>query len=229
MGSAVKEAALDLRAKIIQRAAQLLETPEEELSLNDEGVFVVAKPELFCTFKKLYQMGTDSSLARYGPLVGLGSVRPQMNAPAYAASLAEVTVDPEIGQVTLVKLVSAQDVGKAINPLSVEGQIQGGAVQSAGIALWEAILYDSGGQVLNPTLMDYRMPTAADVPMIETILVEASGGDGPYGAKGVGEPPIIPPVTAIANAVASAIGSRICDLPITPERVWRIMKNRTNP
>jgi len=120
-------------------------------------------------------------------------------------------------------LTIAQDVGKAINRLAVEGQLQGGAIQSVGIALWEEVLYDEQGQVRNASLLDYRMPTAADVPMIETILVEAPGGEGPYGAKGVGEPPIIPPVAAVANAVAAAIGHRIYDLPITPERVWRAL------
>ncbi len=120
-----------------------------------------------------------------------------------------------------------QDVGKAINPLSVEGQLQGGSVQGVGIALWEEIMYDQEGQVNNPNLLDYRMPTTADVPIIETILIEAPGGDGPYGAKGVGEPPMIPPVAAVANAVAAAIGSRVYDLPITPERIWRTLNGQS--
>jgi len=225
MGSAVKEAALDLKAKILQRAAQELGTPESELGVNDEGVFVLARPANSCSFQKLYQLGTHLFMSKFSPLVGLGSFRPQKRSPTFAASLAEVTVDPETGWVTLTRLITAQDVGKAINPLSVEGQIQGGAVQSAGMALWEEIQYDPAGQVLNPNWMDYRMPTTADVPMIETILVEVPCGDGPYGAKGVGEPPIIPPLAAIANAVAAAIGSRICELPISPERVWRALKS----
>jgi CO/xanthine dehydrogenase Mo-binding subunit len=134
--------------------------------------------------------------------------------------VAEVAVDPDTGQVTLTRLTIAQDVGKAINPLAVEGQLQGGAGQSIGAGLWEEVMYDAQGQVRNPNLLDYRKPTAADLPMIETILVEAPGGDGPYGAKLVGEPPIVPPVAAVANAVAAAIGIRIYELPLTPERVW---------
>jgi CO/xanthine dehydrogenase Mo-binding subunit len=138
-----------------------------------------------------------------------------------------VAVDPETGRVTLTRLTTAQDVGKAVNPLSVEGQIQGGAAQSVGMALWEEVVYDEEGQVCNPSLSDYHMPTAADMPMIETIIVEAPGGDGPYGAKGVGEPPMIPPVTAVANAIAAAVGTRIYDLPITPERVWRALNGKS--
>jgi CO/xanthine dehydrogenase Mo-binding subunit len=226
MGSAIREAALDLHARMLERAAEELEVPETALEVNDKGVFVAANPALACTFRKLYRLGTDAALARRGPLAGQGSTRPQKRAPTFSASVAEVAVDPETGQVTLTRLVTAQDVGKAINPLSVEGQIQGGSAQSVGMALWEEIVLDEGGQVLNPSLLDYRMPTAADLPAIEPILIEAPGGDGPYGAKGVGEPSIIPPVVAIANAVAAAIGTRLYDLPLTPERVWRALTGK---
>jgi len=226
MGAAVKEAALGLRAKILKCAAQELKVAEAELEVKDQGVFVAAKPEQALSFQQLYELGTDNFLAKYPPLVSQASVRPLTRAPCFAASVAEVAVDPETGQVYLTRLTTAQDVGKAINPLSVEGQIQGAATQSAGMALWEQVMYDEHGQVRNPSLLDYHMPTAADVPMIETILVEAPGGDGPYGAKGVGEPPIIPLATAVANAVAAAIGTRLCDLPLTPERVWRALNNK---
>ncbi len=225
MGSAVREAALDLKAKILQRAAQELKTAESELGVNGEGIYVLAEPERILSFRKLYQLGTHLFLSKFSPLVGIGSFLPQKRAPTYAASLAEAAVDPDTGQVSLTRLITAQDVGRAINPLSVEGQIQGGAAQSAGMALWEEIQYSQEGQVRNPSWMDYRMPTTADMPIIETILLEAPGGDGPYGAKGVGEPPIIPPVAAIANAVADAIGNQICELPITSERVWRQSRN----
>ena len=226
MGAAVKEAVLDLRAKILKRAAQELNVTEAELEVNDQGVFVIAKPEESCTFQKLYELGTDIFQAKYPPLIGQGTTLPQKRAPCFAASVAEVAVDPETGQAYLTRLTTAQDVGKAINPLLVEGQIQGAATQSVGMALWEQVMYDEHGQVRNPSLLDCHMPTAADVPMIETVLVEAPGGDGPYGAKGAGEPPIIPPVTAVANAVAAAIGTRLCDLPLTPERVWRALNNK---
>lgn len=228
MGAAVEEAALNLRANILKRAAEELEVAEAELEMNDEGVFAIDNPEQSCSLQRLYQLGTDIFMAKYPPLVGQGAMLPQQQAPTFAASVAEVAVDPETGQVTLTRLTTAQDVGKAINPLSVEGQIQGAGAQSVGMALWEEVMYDEDGQVLNPSFSDYRMPTAADMPTIETILVEAPGGDGPYGAKGVGEPPVIPPVAAVANAVTAAIGTRIYDLPITPERVWRVLNGKSD-
>jgi CO/xanthine dehydrogenase Mo-binding subunit len=227
MGAAVKEAALDLRAKLLACAAQELKVPQGELSINEHGVFVESRPDQSCSFQLLYDLGTSWLAAKYGPLVGHGSAPRRQRAPAFAASVAEVAVDPETGQVTLKRMTTAQDVGRAINPLSVEGQIQGGAAQSAGMALWEEILYDENGHVLNPSLLDYHMPTALDVPMIETILVNVPAGDGPYGAKVVGEPPMIPPIAALANAVAAAIGTRIYDLPITPERIWQALNGRT--
>jgi CO/xanthine dehydrogenase Mo-binding subunit len=226
-GPAVREAALGLRAKILERAAEELEAAEADLAVDDEGVFVAADASRACSFRRLYQLGTTWA-AKYGPLVGQGSVPLRQPTRAFAASVAEVTVDPETGRVTLTRLTTAQDVGRAINPLAVEGQIQGAAAQSAGMALWEEVMYDRQGHVRNPSLLDYRMPTAADVPMIETILVEAPGADGPHGAKGVGEPPMVPPVAAVANAVAAAIETRICDLPLAPERVWRALNDRSS-
>jgi CO/xanthine dehydrogenase Mo-binding subunit len=225
MGAAVKEAALDLRARLFKHAAKELQATEAELEVDDEGIFVAGQPDKRRTFQMLYQLGTEW-FAEYGPLMGQGSAPQRQRAPGFAASIAEVAVDPETGQVTLTRLTSAQDVGQAINPLSVEGQIQGGAAQSVGIALWEEVMYDDHGRVRNPNFLDYRLPTAADMPRIETIIVEAPGGDGPYGAKLVGEPNIIPPVAAVANAVAAAIGARVCDLPLTPERVWRALNSR---
>jgi CO/xanthine dehydrogenase Mo-binding subunit len=225
MGAAVKEAALDLRAKMLKYAAADMQVAETELAMNNDGVFVVAKPEQIRSLPMVYQLGTEW-FAEHGPLIGEGSVRQRQSAPGTAATIAEVAVDPDTGQITLTRLITAQDMGKAVNPLSVEGQIQGGSTQSVGIALWEELMYDEQGRVRNPSLLDYHMATAADMPMIETILLETPGGDGPYGAKLVGEPPIIPPVAAVANAVAAAIGVRIYDLPITPERVWRAIQSK---
>jgi CO/xanthine dehydrogenase Mo-binding subunit len=222
MGPAVRAAALDLRAKILRCAADALEVSEAELAVSDEGVHVAAAPEQACSFRRLYALGT-TGIAKLGPLSGQGSAPLRQPTRAFAASVAEVTVDPQTGRVTLTRLTTALDVGKAINPLEVEGQMQGAAAQSVGMALWEEISYDEQGQVRNPSLLDYRMPTAADVPLIETVVVEAPGADGPHGAKGVGEPPVVPPAAAVANAVAAAIGTRIYDLPITPERVWRAL------
>jgi CO/xanthine dehydrogenase Mo-binding subunit len=112
-----------------------------------------------------------------------------------------------------------QDVGKAINPIGVEGQMQGGAVQSLGIALTEGLMFDEDGRLTNPSLLDYRKLTAADLPNLETIIVEVPSPAGPFGARGVGEPPIIPAPAAIANAVQDAVGARLTELPLSPERI----------
>jgi CO/xanthine dehydrogenase Mo-binding subunit len=142
-----------------------------------------------------------------------------VQAPAFAAQLARVEVDPETGELTLHDFVVVQDAGKAINPLGVAGQMQGGAGQSLGFALTEGLLFDEKGRLTNPSLLDYRKLTAADLPKIETIIVEVPSPAGPFGARGVGEPPIVPAPAAIANAVFDATGARITELPITPERI----------
>jgi CO/xanthine dehydrogenase Mo-binding subunit len=145
-----------------------------------------------------------------------------VQAPAFAAQLARIEVDPDTGETTLHGFVVAQDAGRAINPIGVEGQMQGGAVQSLGIALTEALVYDDQGRLTNPSLLDYRKLTAADLPDIETIIVEVPSPAGPFGARGVGEPPIVPAPAAIANAIQDATGVRITEAPLTPERLrWQ--------
>jgi len=220
MGPAVKEAAADLRDKLLEHAAKGLAVSQDELALDDDGIFVAARPDAKLSFEMLFQSSTEWFATR-GPLIGQGSATLRQRAPSFSASVAEVAIDPETGYVKLTSLITAQDAGRAINPMLVKGQIQGGSVQSAGFALWEEIQYNQAGQILNPSLLDYHMATAEDLPMIEALIVEVPTGDGPYGAKIVGEPSIIPPVAAIANAVRAAAGVRICDLPISPERIWR--------
>ena len=141
------------------------------------------------------------------------------NDPSFHTHAAEVEVDDETGQVRLVRYVAAQDVGYAINPRYAAGQVTGGAVQGIGQALFEELRY-ADGEVLNPNLTDYKIPTTVDVPPVEVILVEQASANGPYGAKGVGEPAVIAPPAAIGNAVAAAAGVRIRQLPITGERVF---------
>ena len=152
-------------------------------------------------------------------LEGGDGLRFTQQAPAFAAQLARVEVDPDTGEVTLHDFVVVQDVGKAINPIGVEGQMQGGSVQSLGMAMTEGLMFDDSGRLTNPSLLDYRKLTAADLPDIETIIVEVPSPAGPFGARGVGEPPIVPAPAAIANAVADATGIRITECPLTPERI----------
>jgi CO/xanthine dehydrogenase Mo-binding subunit len=148
------------------------------------------------------------------------------SAPTFGANVVDVEVDPGTGKVKLLKYTCFQDVGCAINPTLVEGQIQGGAVQGIGWSLYEYYHYDENAILRNPSLLDYRMPTALDLPMIETVLTEVPASEGPYGARGVGEVPIVPPPGAIANAIYQATGVRMTKLPMTPENVFWALKDK---
>ena len=224
MGKAVREAVKDLRDMILARGAKELDTVAEDVGLDTDGVYVLASPDRRCSLASLYDLESDLFASTYEPFVGRGASggdRLRLSAPCFAGTLVQVAVEPETGRVTVERAVTAQDVGRAINPMSVEGQLQGAAVQALGAGLWEGLDHGSDGQLLNGNFLDYRMPTSADVPSIETILIEQNAGDGPFGAKGVGEPPVIPPAAAVANAIRDALGTRITDMPITPERIWR--------
>jgi CO/xanthine dehydrogenase Mo-binding subunit len=139
--------------------------------------------------------------------------------PGFGVHLCDVEVDAETGAVSVVRYTAAQDVGRAIHPSYVEGQVQGGVAQGVGWALNEEYIFDADGQMENPGFLDYRMPVASDLPMIDAILVEVPNPRHPYGAKGVGEVPIVPPLAAVANAVRGAIGVRMADLPLSPPKV----------
>ena len=131
----------------------------------------------------------------------------------------DVEVDRETGKVKILRYTATQDVGKAIHPSYVEGQIQGGAVQGIGWALSEGYFYNADGTMANPTFLDYRMPTTLDLPMVDCILVEVNNPASPHGIRGVGEVPLVPPMAAIANAIYNAIGVRLEELPMSPDRV----------
>ena len=158
-------------------------------------------------------------------IVATASNDPGMRpANGYAMSIADVEVDPETGKIQLTDFTIFQDVGKCVNPTQVENQMQGGAVQGIGWALSEEYVYDDQGLMRNASFLDYRMPTALDLPMIGTVILETPADDGAFGIRGVGEPPIIAPPAAIANAVHDAIGVRMTSLPMSPERVFATMK-----
>jgi len=227
MGRAVQEAVADLREMLLQRGAEVLGMDASDVRLEDGSVVATADPTKRCDLSSLYEDESHIFTSTRAPYVGRGgSGGSQLRepAPCFAGTLVEIAIDPETGRVTVERLVTAQDVGVAINPMSVEGQIEGAAVQSIGAGLWEALEYGPDGRPRNANLLDYRMPTSADVPSIESILIDAPGGDGPFGAKGVGEPPVIPPASAIANAIADATGKRPTELPLSPERVWELMR-----
>ncbi|MEX0927606.1 MAG: xanthine dehydrogenase family protein molybdopterin-binding subunit [Dehalococcoidia bacterium] len=160
-------------------------------------------------------------------VVATASNNPNMRpANGYALSIADIEVDPDTGKIEVLNFTMLQDVGRCINPTQVEGQMQGGAAQGIGWALTEEYVYDDQGLLRNASLLDYRMPTALDLPMIDTLILETPADDGPFGVRGVGEPPIIPPAGALANALFDATGVRMTQLPMSPERVFWAMREK---
>ncbi len=218
VGRAVKEAAEDARQQIVEMACSRLECAAEDLELADGEARVKGSPDKSLTFLRLGKLSTDFA-APHAAVVGRGTIAARKWAPGFSVVAVEVEVDPETGQVTLLRCVIAQDAGFAINPLSVSGQMQGGASQGLGIGLCEEMMHDDEGRVLNANLLDYRLPTTRDLPPIETIIVEVATEEGPYGARIVGEPSIVPGASAVANAIADAVGARLHEVPATPERV----------
>jgi CO/xanthine dehydrogenase Mo-binding subunit len=222
MGNTAKLAAEDTRRRILELAAERLNTEIDNLELQDGQVStIVGDPPKSIGLGELaaYSLSTTG-----GPIVGKGSFARQPSTPALAAQIAKVEVDSETGRVKVLKLVSSQDVGFAINPMAVEGQIEGGTVQGYAWAIMEEMQYDDNGNV-NPGFVDYRVPTSADLPTVASILVEVAAPNGPFGAKGVGEPPITPTLATMSNAVVDAIGVRINELPIKPEKIVDALLN----
>ena len=154
-----------------------------------------------------------------GPITASASINAEGQAPGFSAQFCDVEVDPDTGYVKILRYVAAQDVGRAIHPDYCEGQIHGGVVQGIGWALNEEYIYDRDGRLENPGFLDYRIPVASDVPMIEAILVEVPNPKHPYGVKGVAEANIVPPMAAIANALHNATGLRLTELPMSPPKV----------
>jgi CO/xanthine dehydrogenase Mo-binding subunit len=222
VGRAVQLAAKDAKRQMLDLAAQRFEAAPEELEMVDGEIRVAGAPEKSVTFERLGRLSTNFA-APYPVIVGRGAMATRQWAPGFSAQAAEVEVDPETGEVTVLGFAIAQDAGFAINPLSVEGQMQGGASQGLGIALSEEMLYDEQGRLLNGDLLDYRLPTTRDLPPIEAIIVEVPSEEGPFGARIVGEPSIVAGAAAVGNAVAEAIGTRVYEAPITPERVLRAL------
>ncbi len=154
-----------------------------------------------------------------GPISGQANVDPRGVGGAFAVHIVDVEVDPDTGKVDILRYTALQDAGKAVHPSYVEGQIQGGAAQGIGWALNEEYFFNDQGEMVNSSFLDYRMPTSLDLPMIDTVIVEVANPGHPYGVRGVGEVPIVPPMAAIANAVHDAIGVRLDHLPMNPGRV----------
>ena len=227
-GNAARLAAEAVRGRLIARAAQEFGVAASAVDLAESRAFVIDVPDRSMALKDLIGICAAEGIHRselamfrapftgeIDPETGQGRVHPDY---VFGAHAIEVAVDTETGEVTVLKSIGAHDVGQAINPAAVAGQIEGGAAQGQGYALSEDMIYQEG-RLMTPSFSEYLIPTAMDMPEVQSIILESRSGLGPFGAKGIGEPALTPVAPAIANAVADAIGTRVFELPITPERV----------
>jgi CO/xanthine dehydrogenase Mo-binding subunit len=227
VAGAVANAAREVRRRLLELAADHFEASADDLEIKDGVVQVRGVPDRTIPIGELADIA-ENKKGGPGPVIGEGRAAVEENAPGFVVHLAKVQVDPDTGRVELQQYVAIQDVGFALNPTLVEGQIHGGAVQGIGWGLHEAMVYDENGQLLTGTFMDYDMPKAAQVPDIEAILIQNPAPHGPFGARGIGEPPITAGAAAIANAVRDASGARVVELPIRAESVWRALNENGN-
>ena len=210
-GWAVHEAAIDLRKQLEARAAQLWNVDAADVAYDNDGV--IRGPEgNELTFAELASRLPASD----GMLQGQADVKPTTVSSAFAAHIVDVEVDPDTGKVEILRYTALQDVGTAVHPSYVEGQIQGAVAQGVGMAVSEEYVWGDDGRLLNASFLDYRMPTTLDVPELETVLVEVPNPGHPYGVRGVGEVPLVPPLAAVANEITHATGHRMRHLPISP-------------
>jgi len=219
-GWAAYEAAQDIKLQMIARAAAIWGVPAEDIAYEDGVLTCKSDASKRMTFKelaaKLHHTG--------GTIVARASIDKPGVGAGFATHIVDVEVDTETGKVAILRYTAVQDVGKAIHPAYVEGQIQGGVVQGIGWALNEEYFYNDRGEMANASYLDYRMPTCLDLPMIEPVMVEVANPGHPYGVRGVGEVPIVPPPAAIANAIYRAIGIRLNTLPMSPGRVVKAIE-----
>ena len=209
-GWAAYEAAQSVKQQMIERASTIWEVDADDVEMDKGAIKSKSDPELSMTFKELAgQLGRTG-----GGISGTASVSPTGVGGSFAGNIVDVEVDPETGKTDVTRFTAFQDVGKAIHPSYVEGQMQGGSVQGIGWALNEEYYMNDDGGMDNSTLLDYRMPTSLDLPMIDTVIVEVANPGHPFGVRGVGEANIVPPTPAIANALQRATGTRLCDTPM---------------
>ena len=214
-GMAVIEACRKVVADLRARAAKIWGVDAEEVEWVDGRAQHVEGGRPPLTTEEL----ADSAAQTGGPITASASLNARGAGAAFSTQVCDVEVDPETGAVTILRYTTAQDAGRAVHPSYVEGQMQGGVVQGIGWALNEEYIFDSEGVMENPGFLDYRMPVASDLPMIDTVIVEVPNPGHPYGVRGVGEVGIVPPMAAVANAVYDAVGCRMEELPMSPPKV----------
>jgi len=225
MSTAVHLSCEDAKNQLIIQAASKLGVKPNEVKFINGQIQVAGIPEKFVLLKDLARNAIGWGGKGKGPIIGRGAVNSNQPAPMFAVQMAEVEVNKETGKVKVLAYAAAQDVGFAINPTLIEGQIQGAVTQGIGRALMEEYKFQDG-IMQNSNFLDYRMPTAVDVPFKDVLLVEVKSDIEPFGVRGVGEPPMIPTLAAIANAIHSATGIRLKELPMTPEKVIRAIRDK---
>jgi 4-hydroxybenzoyl-CoA reductase subunit alpha len=238
-GNAVKMAAEDINRKIFRFAARELGCEPEALASGGRRIFVATAPNIGMDFAE----AARAYFSVNGPLVGTGCYEPPPNlggdfkgatvgtSPAFSfgSSVCEVEVDVETGKVRIVRFTDSHDSGTVINPTTFHGQVEGSIVMGVGEVLTEDVIFDDKGRILNDNLHDYLIPSIGDTPEIHSSAVPSYEPRGPYGAKEVGEGSMVPVLGSIANAIYDAIGVRMTELPITPERVLKAIKERGGP
>ncbi len=218
-GRAIREAAADARRQMLAYAALEMEIDPADLEIVDGVIRPVGSPDLGRPIAEFAEDLHDFS-SEFPPIEGHASTVQGSLAPSTAAHIAHVRLDPETGDVTVLGYVVSQDVGRALNPALVEGQMRGAAAQGIGWALHEELIHDDEGQLLTGSFLDYALPRAHQVPDIDTLIVEVPAPDGPFGAKGIAEASVIPAGAAVASAIAAAGGPRLREMPMTARRVW---------
>jgi carbon-monoxide dehydrogenase large subunit len=241
VGNAVRLAAMDALHQIKQAAAEVLGVPEESLETNECKVYPSDQPDrafLYQEFATGYRRPDGSAVNP--PIVGRGSFVPmgltyldpltgQGNIAAswtFGCQGAEIEVDLETGQIYVLRLISALDAGRILNPDTARGQVEGAMIQALGATLTEKIYFASDGRINNSSLVDYRIPTTADIPRLEVFFIETEDKNGPFGARGLGEHGIVAVPAAVANALADALGIEVYEIPLSPATIIEALEER---
>ncbi len=221
-GMAIIQASQDIVRQLRERAAKIWNVELDDVAWED-GRAVATNGDAKTVEPLSIAAIAKQMPATGGPIIAHGALNAPTAGPGFATHLCDVEVDPETGKVTVLRYTTVQDAGKAVHPTYVEGQMQGGAAQGIGWALNEEYIFDESGVLENAGFLDYRIPVASDLPMIDTVIVEVPNPLHPYGVRGVGETPIVPPLACVANAVAAATGKRFVDLPLSPPRILAVI------
>jgi CO/xanthine dehydrogenase Mo-binding subunit len=223
VSGAVQDASVQVKNQLLEIAASELEAHKDDLELKNGAAQVKGVPEKAIAIGRLAQLA-QSKAGGPGPVVAEGRAAIKSGAPGFTVQLVRVSVDKNTGLVTPLEFVAVQDVGFALNPTLIEGQMHGGNAQGLSMGLYEAMRFDESGNLASANFLEYHFPRASDLPPFEAVIVQEPSDSGPFGARIVGEPPIIAGGAALANAIRDAVGVRVLELPVRPETLWRLMQ-----